>query len=121
MCVNHQNIQSKPGSDVLFSSSGMVQGATDDGKKLNDELDIEDPNSDSDEEEERKRVRQTQPFIPSYLRMLEDDSSQKKKRGPKSIHRTTRRMFYCYRLREPYGVKWTASQMCKCDPIYASL
>ena len=60
---------------------------------MNDELDIDEPNSDSDEEEERKRVRQTQPFIPSYLRLLEDDSSHKKKRGPKSIHRTTRRIF----------------------------
>lgn len=67
-----------------------MQGPTDDGKKLADELDIDEANSDSDEEEERKRERHAQPFVPSYLRMLTEDSRQKK-RGPKNITRTTRR------------------------------
>lgn len=54
---------------------------------------MDEANSDSEEEEEKKRVRKAQPFIPSYLRMLADGSKEKK-RGPKSITRTTRRKQY---------------------------
>lgn len=81
---------------MLFYYEGLVQGPTEDGKRLLDELDIDDPNSDSDEEEERKKQRKTKPFVPSYLRMIAETSRQKK-RGPKNITRTTRReeiMFY---------------------------
>ena len=76
------------GFNRQHSFAGLVQGVTEDGKKLADELDIDDANSDSDEEEEKKRQRKLQPFVPSYLRMMEDS---KKKRGPKTITRTSRR------------------------------
>lgn len=77
----------------------MVQGPTDDGKKLADEIDIDEANSDSDEEEEKKRERQAQPFVPSYLRLLEQDSRQK--RASKSITRTTRRELVLVQCGEP--------------------
>ncbi|XP_067927962.1 uncharacterized protein [Watersipora subatra] len=75
----------------LFTVGGLVQGPTEDGKLLTDELDLDDPNSDVEEEEEKKKQRKTQPFVPSYLRMLAEDSQHKKK-GPKNITRTTRRL-----------------------------
>lgn len=75
-------------------SVGMVQGPTDDGRKLADEMDIDELNSDDEAAEEAKRQREREPYVPTYIRMLEEETKQKR-RGPKSLTRTTRRKWKC--------------------------
>lgn len=70
----------------------MVQGPTEDGRKLADEEDIDEPNSDDEAIEEAKRQREREPYVPTYIRMLEEETKQKK-RGPKTLTRTTRRKY----------------------------
>ena len=72
----------------------MVQGSTEDGKRLSDELDINEPNSEDEEDEagekmKRKVMRSPVPFVPSYKRMLE---GSRKEKGPKNITKSTRSM-----------------------------
>ena len=67
----------------------MVQGATEDGVKLSDEQDIDEANSDTEAEEEKKRKKMTEPYVPTYIRMLAETSNRRKK-GPKTVTRTTR-------------------------------
>ena len=70
----------------------MVQGSTEDGRKLADEQDIDEPDSDDETIEEAKRQREREPYVPMYIRMLEEETKEKK-RGPKTITRTTRREY----------------------------
>lgn len=76
----------------VHHTSGLVQGPTEDGRRLADEMDIDEANSDEEEEEERRRRKQTEPYVPTYMKMLADESKQARRKGPKNVTRTTRSM-----------------------------